>query len=190
MTTPNALHSKKTHKWGTPQWIIEHARTLLDGVIHLDPASSPEFNERVQALMIYTEKDNGLEQPWIGNVFCNPPGGWIKEFWRLMIQPWTPTPVDGLTPYSANELGPSKRFWVGFSVEQLCQLTRTALHPMDFSFCVLRKRLAFNEQQEDNQIVTGESPSHGNYVCGMGVDHALFEKLFQEHGKVIRGVLA
>jgi len=172
MPTPKALHSKSTPKWGTPSLIIEKARVLL-GDIHLDPASSAEFNQLVRALLFYTEHDNGLVQPWAGNVFLNPPGGLVKEFWERLIEHVSTGIVE-------------KAFWVGFSVEQLCLLADQEFHPMDFSFCVLRKRLAFNTEN----LASGGSPSHGNYVVGLGVDHQRFEELFKDLGKVTRGSLA
>lgn len=173
MSTPSALHSKKTPKWGTPQEIIEIGRQLLDGDIQLDPASSPEFNTLVQALMIYTEQDDALIQPWAGNVFCNPPGGKVRKFWERLLQHIMTGEVE-------------KAFWVGFSVEQLCQLTRSEFHPLDFSTCILRTRLPFNTEA----LIPGESPSHGNYVTALNCDRNLFDKLFLNQGKIIHGFLA
>lgn len=172
MTTPNALHSKKTPNWGTPETTIEQARKLL-GTIHLDPASSLEFNKLVRALMIYTKEDNGLVQPWGGNVFLNPPGGLVPEFWDKLCQ-------------SVKDKQVEKVFWVGFSVEQLCTLADHKYHPTDFSCCILRKRLSFNTEA----LTAGPSPSHGNYVCAIGVDRAQFDKLFLPLGRVIHGSLA
>lgn len=173
MSTPTALHSKKTQSWGTPQHMIELGRQLLDNDIQLDPGSSPEFNQLVKALLFYTKEDNALIQPWAGNVFCNPPGGLIREYWeRLMVHL-----VSGDVP---------KAFWVGFSVEQLCLLADFEFHPLDFSTCILRKRMAFNTEA----LVKGDAPSHGNYVTAMGCDRALFDKLFRDKGKIIHGVLA
>lgn len=217
MPTPKALHSKKTPKWGTPEKTIEIGRKLLDGRIDLDPASSEEFNAYVRAMMIYTERDNGLapECEWAGNVFCNPPGGLVNEFWRKLCEGIK----SGAIP---------KAFWVGFSVEQLCTLAGEEFHPLDFSFCVLRKRLAFNQQvdtpilgpwdpnanlptvtievrnnvgnlvqelrnivgYEPPKIIRGDSPAHGNYVCGLGVDRALFDTLLSDHGKISHGRLS
>jgi hypothetical protein len=172
MPTPNALHSKKTPKWGTPQWIIERARDLL-GEIHLDPASSPDFNRLVKALMIYTEVDNGLVQEWGGNIFLNPPGGLVPEFWDKLCK----SVVDGQV---------EKAFWVGFSVEQLCQLSDHQYHPYDFSTVTLRKRLSFNTEI----LQPGPSPSHGNYLTAIGVDRTQFDKLFRSLGRVVHGHLA
>lgn len=213
MPSPKALHSKKTPKWGTPTEMIEAARELM-GEIHLDPASSEEFNYYVKALMIYTEKTNGLapECEWGGNVFCNPPGGLVNEFWRKLTEGLKNGTID-------------KAFWVGFSVEQLCTLADEEFHPMDYSTCILRKRLSFNQQidtpitrpcqnankpeyplilmkgqdgteylheiigWEPPKIVKGDSPSHGNYVTAMGCDRVLFEKLFKDRGKIYHGSL-
>jgi hypothetical protein len=199
--------------------MIEIARALMGG-IHLDPASSEEFNGFVRALMIYTEQSNGLapESEWAGNVFCNPPGGLVNEFWRKLC-----------TCFAAGQV--DKAFWIGFSVEQLCTLAGETNHPMDFSTCILRKRLSFNQQidrpitrvcQDPNnpeypitivthkdpatgkevqtiheilgwqppEIITGNSPSHGNYVTALGCDPAEFERLLSPYGKIYHGHLS
>lgn len=68
----------------TPSNIIESARFVM-GSIDLDPASSEQANKIVKAKKIYTEQDNGLAQPWFGNVWLNHPFGrtanriWIKQ---------------------------------------------------------------------------------------------------------------
>lgn len=56
----------------TPAEYIERARRVL-GTIDLDPASSPIAQQTVRATRFFTETDNGLEQPWDGNVWLNPP---------------------------------------------------------------------------------------------------------------------
>ena len=58
----------------TPPAIIECARLVL-GTIDLDPASSEAANERVMAIRIFTEADDGLSQEWIGKVWMNHPFG-------------------------------------------------------------------------------------------------------------------
>lgn len=175
MPTPKALHSKSTPKWGTTHWVIEAARQLL-GYIHLDPASSEEFNSFVKALMIYTERDNGLasECEWHGNIFLNPPGGLVTEFWNKLCKA------------TIKDKTVEKAFWVGFSVEQLCTLASEEFHPMDFSTCILRKRLPFT--REDGE--PGGAPSHGNYVTALGCDPVEFERIFGPHGKIYHGKLS
>lgn len=195
MPSPKALHSHNSPKWGTPQWVIELARELL-GYIHLDPASSEEFNIYVKALMIYTEDHNGLlpECEWAGNVFLNPPGGLVNEFWQKLCRAY----IEDKTV--------TKAFWVGFSVEQLCTLADQKYHPGDFSTVILRKRLSFNQELSGPEIILdvatgqtlvthpppriakGNSPSHGNYLTALGCDPALFEKLFKPYGKIIHGI--
>ena len=45
------------------------------GGIDLDPASSHDANRIVQATTYYTKEMNGLQHPWFGTVWCNPPYG-------------------------------------------------------------------------------------------------------------------
>ena len=59
-------------EWYTPADIIDRARRVMGG-IDLDPASSREANETIQATRFYTEADDGLEHDWHGRVWLNPP---------------------------------------------------------------------------------------------------------------------
>lgn len=56
----------------TPGVYIEAARQVM-GSIDLDPASNELAQQTVKASVWYGEKINGLLQPWVGNVFLNPP---------------------------------------------------------------------------------------------------------------------
>lgn len=164
----NPLHSKETNRWGSPVSLLARGRALC-GAFDLDPASEAKFQENVQAGRYYSlleRGEDGLVLPWLGRVICNPPGGLVVEFWRRAL-----------------EQDITSLFWVGFSVEQLCILADERAHPLDFSCCLLRKRLKFVHHEDPEK----ERPSHANYVCAAGVPHARFVEVFGELGRCSAG---
>lgn len=74
-------------EWYTPPSWISLVREVL-GQIDLDPASNLIANNTVQALNYYTEKTNGLDKPWTGKVWCNPPysAALIKKFTKKFYE--------------------------------------------------------------------------------------------------------
>lgn len=79
--TAHAVHySSATGEWYTPKPIIDRVVRFF-GTIDLDPCSNSHDVPNVPAARHYTQDDNGLMLPWMGNVYCNP------EYGRN-IKPW------------------------------------------------------------------------------------------------------
>jgi ParB family chromosome partitioning protein len=75
--SPEVVHNHRAqgtgeNEWYTPPSYLDAAREVL-GWFDLDPASSSLANETVGAANFFTLDDNGLEQPWAGRVWLNPP---------------------------------------------------------------------------------------------------------------------
>lgn len=73
------LFSSKTDLWETPQELFDH----LNSIHHfdLDVCATPE---NAKCKVFFTREQNGLEQKWWGNCWCNPPygreiGKWIQK---------------------------------------------------------------------------------------------------------------
>ena len=64
----------------TPEWVFEKLGLVFD----LDVASSHHALVKVPTKNRYTLEDNGLLQPWFGNIWMNPPFSkvtpWITKF--------------------------------------------------------------------------------------------------------------
>jgi ParB family chromosome partitioning protein len=70
---PSADPDYDGDEWYTPANVIAHARNVFGGVIDLDPATNQAAQAVINATAYYTKADNGLQQPWHGNVWLNPP---------------------------------------------------------------------------------------------------------------------
>ena len=60
------------NEWYTPDEYLVAARSVLGG-FDLDPASSDTAQEKIKATKYFTKEDDGLELPWHGRVWLNPP---------------------------------------------------------------------------------------------------------------------
>lgn len=69
-------------KWATP-WPIVRQLEERYGVFDLDPCCEPHT---AKAPTFYTAEDDGLAQPWFGNVFVNPPFSNPRAWCRRAIE--------------------------------------------------------------------------------------------------------
>ena len=76
-------------EWYTPPDILVAACKVL-GAIDLDPASSDaqQALSPVKAVRYFTVENSGLDRPWCGRVWLNPPyaRGWIDRFVAKTVQ--------------------------------------------------------------------------------------------------------
>jgi phage N-6-adenine-methyltransferase len=165
-------------EWYTPPDILEAVREVL-GAIDLDPASSDaqQALSPVKAASYFTILDNGLERPWPGRVFCNPPyaRGWIDVFVAKMVASYRSGEMQAgiLLTNSATETN----WW------------QTAASTCD-ALCFRRGRVRFLKA-ENGILTTGKSsPSHPHTLFYFGPDTASFARVFQVFGLVFPQPLA
>jgi phage N-6-adenine-methyltransferase len=75
---PVHLQPSKSIEWGTPPELVRYlADRYARGAFDLDVAAS----DLLHVAPVYYARDGlcGLEHPWWGRVFCNPPYGWREE---------------------------------------------------------------------------------------------------------------
>ncbi len=63
------LTSSASSEWRTPAWLCELLKKRY-GPFHLDPAAAPGTSVGRRS---FDRHDGGLEHPWEGRVYCNPP---------------------------------------------------------------------------------------------------------------------
>ena len=85
-------------EWYTPPNIIDLAREVL-GNINVDPASNEIAQAWIKADTFFTEDTNGLDKPWKGKVWVNPPysSSLIKKFTKKFLDEYiNGTMVEGI----------------------------------------------------------------------------------------------
>lgn len=157
------------NEWFTPESWLGLARKTL-GAIDLDPASHAIAQERVQAKAFFTAADDGLEQPWFGRVWLNPP------YHRAMLSRF----VDKLVEE-----------WASRRVEQAILLTHNYTDTEWFhtaaraatAICFPRGRIHFVSPAGDQC-----SPTQGQAFFYFGQDMGPFEQVFGHVGFIAYAV--
>ena len=163
------------NEWYTPSCYIEAARVVM-GSIDLDPASCEEANRTVKATHYYTKEDNGLIQPWHGNVWCNPPYGrskgggnhlsYQKAFAEKLLREYT---KGHITQALLLSLGNPNSLW---------------FQPFyDYPVCHLRGQIHFTR-------INGEIGKFGFPLAFiyLGPYEARFIEVFQQFGRIVRAI--
>jgi hypothetical protein len=82
------------NSWGTPDYILDAVREAFGGQIDCDPASNAKAQERVRATVWCGRESpyngDGLDAPWNGSLFINPPygKGLVDPFARRLKSAW------------------------------------------------------------------------------------------------------
>ncbi len=153
------------NEWWTPAPYIESVRHVL-GEIDLDPASCEEANRIVGAKQIYTEEDSGLQHPWTGRIFMNPPYSANQDFAEKMCKEYK----EGNVTEAVVLLG-------AHAIE-----TKWFAPYWDFTLCFTGHRIKFN---------TPTGPAIAGNIAGsvfihLGKDGHKFAEEFNKHGYVVR----
>jgi hypothetical protein len=161
-------------EWYTPAKYIEAAREVMGG-IDLDPASCAQAQMTVKADCWFGPGsscgEDGLTQEWRGNVWLNPPYG--KTAGKSNAGRW----IDKLLrEYDAGR------------VDQAILLVNAQTAEQWFK-PLWRFPLCFTDHRIKFVSPTGvrSQPTHGNVFVFVGVDDALFKRVFAQFGAVVRG---
>lgn len=163
----NASHDNDD-EWYTPPELIEASRAAL-GEIDLDPASSDTAQEVVRAARYFTAEDDGLEQPWAGRVFLNPPyskkAGKAEFLAKLADhhRAWdVPAAVAVLSyDFSAGWFEPLRGLYA--------------------AVCLMRGRVQFYKEKPGD----GHDPALGTSVVYLGTDVPAFASAFKHLGDIV-----
>lgn len=164
-TTAELIVSSNGNEWYTPPAYVEAARDVL-GAIDLDPASCKRANKTVKAKEFFTVQDNGLEQPWAGNVWLNPPyGGLAGKFVEKAVKEYQDGNIEAailLVNANCTDTDWFKPLW-------------------DYLLCFTDHRINFESESDESSGST-----HGSVFVYLGSQLKEFAKCFSQFGTVVR----
>jgi hypothetical protein len=199
-TNRSPAHSAATAQHGTPPSLIALIHGTFGGPPDLDPASSPAWNDLMQARRIITADEDALVTPWCDGapapnrlgtdrriapaghamtVALNPPGDprgeLVAAFWRVLVEYYLRRWV-------------TAAIWVGFNVEQLSRLQRVGArsHPLRHPTCVPAERIPYRQSLTE----LGEDPPHASFLTLLSREPRqieTFAALGSELGSVVNG---
>lgn len=193
----NIQLSSESNEHYTPAEIVEAARQALGG-IDLDPASCEFANKTVRASRFYSIRSgvSGINAPWTGKVFLNPPGGSLRvarddnaevakvktaighrwgtksmavAWWRKLCEEYMAGNVQAAV-------------FVGFTLEILCTSQGSSKWPScgHMPLCLVENRIKFTKPDGSS----GDRPTHSNVIVYIGLDQEAFANAFSKFGVV------
>jgi phage N-6-adenine-methyltransferase len=149
--------------WNTPAWVLELIYDFC-GHLSLDPCSNA--TSLVCSDHRYTVRDNGLIQPWFGNVFVNPP------YSRGNLALWT---QKALREYSR---GDCEHIFQLLPADTSCAWWHAAV-PRVTSVLFYKRRIRF--------LGAKGSPKFPSALLYLGEQPKRFEACLGDHGWVVGG---
>lgn len=162
------LTSRKTVEWYTPPFLIERARDVM-GRIDLDPASNHLPQTWILADTYFTE--GGLEVPWYGRIWLNPPFDQTPKWVAKLRREWeSGNTEEAILLVNAN---------LGYKwFEELWRA---------FPCCFLRERVRFIREDgtQGGQAKRGQVLLHLPPQNGHLAPHR-FYRIFRDLGRIIQ----
>lgn len=214
--TANGRHLALSGRRGTPPDWVEMSRAALGGRIELDPMSEPVFNQIVRAERILTAEDDCFTLLWrAATVFLNPHGGLVVETWRKLTHEHRSGHVGaaiwiGFSMEQLNLLADQVEHPMDFSMlvvrGRIDFLTtepmRNVVRRVDgiaVLDCGHEVEISNKKHATAKAVRCSEcegtpdplgSPTHANYIVGMGIPADRFEAAFAGRGRFSHGQFA
>lgn len=158
------------NEWYTPERFVDAARSAMGG-IDLDPATCETAQANIKAKKIYTIEDDGLEKPWVGRVWLNPP--YSKDLCSRFIEKLRAEMLNG-------------------NCLQACVLVNNAtetqwgqvLLGISSAVCFPSGRIQFLSKDGKK----ANSPLQGQMICYIGKNAWSFAEAFEHIGVVLMSV--
>lgn len=158
----------------TPVWLLEIARNVL-GCVDLDPCTEKTANDTgLQVKKYFTIEDDGLHQPWGGNVFCNPPGGMHGSESSQLV--WLRKCI------KEHENNGCDVFFLSFNLSLFQQIGMRNVDCGGFLGSFLSRRVNF-ERAESGVRASDNSPMHPNGCILISEDPIKMNRFSEEMSK-------
>ena len=170
---------RDTDEYISPAVILDPAREVLGGAFDLDPASSYEANQYVQADQFFSVADDGLTKDWCAErLWLNPPFSWPLV--QLFVDKLLLEYAEGRTRAGVCLTNSSTSAnWYQWLLERA------------EAFCILEKRLQFrkplHQREEDRR--NGKKKTGNQYaqtVWYLGPQAERFAEVFDRFGYIQR----